>query len=285
MSVEYKVVGPSRNLGATGKAEREVGRDVLTPVLRDRRRSAIVHRLRNLRATLDMRDLPLPEGQDLENIFDRFAETYARRPLRDNAGGTMFNSSFWLFAVTAMLQPSLIVESGTFRGHSSWMMAEASPETRVVTFDVMRDRDRIRHARVEARLGDWASDPEFDALPPDTLLYFDDHISHRRRLEQAVERGGRLALLDDDVPAHALYATGAPPVPTRSMMEDRDLPPGTRCEWERNGKIYAYEFTAEDRAAGKNLIGWSVPMPDLTPVNLYVPQAPMTLVALKSQTA
>jgi hypothetical protein len=281
MTVEYRVIGRARNPGGTGKAEREAGRTVRSPALLARRRKETVALLETLIATLHERGEPPRSEESAVNIYDRFVEVYAHRPLRDNSGGTMHNSSFWVFAIAALMRPPLIVESGTFLGQSSWMMAEASPDSRIITFDIVREGDRIKDKRVEYRLGDWSADPELETLPEGTLLYFDDHISHRRRLEESVARGGTLALLDDDIPGHALYATGAPPVPTRSMMEDAELPVGTTCEWERNGKLYAYDFTEEDRASAKRHIAWSRSMPDLTPVNLYVQQSPMTLVKLR----
>jgi hypothetical protein len=282
MSVKYQVIGPSSTPAGTGKAEREVGRSVRSPVLKDRLRQETVARLQQLIEALEARELDLSGAEDATRIHDRFVASYDRRPMRDNVGGTMHNSCFWVFATAALLRPPLIVESGTYLGQSSWMMAEASPDSRIVTFDIIRERLRAKDPRVDYRLGDWSEDPEFQALPEGTLMYFDDHISHRRRIEETVARGGGLALLDDDMPGHALYATGAPPVPTRAMMEDTDLPPGTRCEWERNGKIYAYDYTKADAEAGRRHIAWSTAMPDLTPVNLYVPQSPMTLIGLRT---
>lgn len=283
MSVKYQVIGVSSTPPGTGKAEREVGRAVRSPILRARLRQETVARLRHLIEALEARDLGLSGAEDAERIYDRFVASYGRRPLRDNAGGTMHNSCFWVFATVALLRPPLIVESGTYLGQSSWMMAEASPDSRIVTFDIVRERSRAKDPRVTYRLGDWSDDPEFRELPEGTLMYFDDHISHRRRIEETVARGGTLALLDDDMPGHALYATGAPPVPTRAMMQDPDLPPGTRCEWERNGKVYAYDYTKSDAETGRRHIAWSTPMPDLTPVNLYVPQSPMTLIGLREK--
>jgi hypothetical protein len=282
MSVKYQVVGRSSNPPGAGKAEREVGRAVLSPALKSRLRQETVARLQQLIDGLSARDLGLSGAEDADRIYDRFMASYARRPMRDNVGGTMHNSSFWVFATVALLRPGLIVESGTYLGQSSWMMAEASPDSRIVTFDIVRERNRAKDPRVDYRLGDWADDPEFKELPDGTLLYFDDHISHRKRIEETVARGGALALLDDDVPGHALYATGAPPVPTRAMMQDAGLPPGTRCEWERGGKVYGYDYTKSDAEAGLRHIAWSTPMPDLTPVNLYVPQSPMTLIGLQA---
>lgn len=277
----YSVESIESEPGASGKAEREVGRRVLTESLIERSRAAVADRIGALRDRLAARGVLPEDAPTAPAVLAAFEASYDRRPLRDNAGGTMRNSSTWLFAVAALLRPAVIVECGTFKGHSSWLMAEASPDSRIVTFDVMREEGRLRDPRVEYRLGDWSDARDLDTLPEGTLCVFDDHISHRLRLEQARERGAALALLDDDYDALTLYATGSPPVPTVAMLTDPDLVAGTRCAWERPGKRYAYTVTEEDLAAGRALIAWTEAMPDLTEVNRYVAQAPMTLVGLR----
>jgi len=264
-----------------GKSEREIGRRIITPALVARARAETTARVDGLRTALAARGVLPPGGPEAAAIVERFESVYAARPLRDNAGGTMRNSSTWLFVVAALLRPSTIVESGTYKGHGSWLMAQAAPEARIVTFDVVRETDRVTAAGVDYRLGDWSDAADMRALPPDTLCVFDDHISHRLRLSEARDRGVRLALVDDDYPATALYATGSPPVPTVAMLTDPHLKPGTECVWERPGKRYRYTFEDADQAMADAAIAWIEPMPDLSRLNHYVPQAPMTLVGLR----
>lgn len=277
----YTVEGIESELPTGGKAEREVGRHLITETLVRRARAAVASRIDALRERMRDRGVLAADAPDGGAIVEAFELSYARRPLRDNAGGTMRNSSTWLFAVAALLRPSTVVECGTFRGHSSWLIAEALPDARIVTFDVMREDGRLRDPRVEYRLGDWSDAADLEPLPEDTLCVFDDHISHRLRLEQARRRGARLALVDDDYDALTLYATGSPPVPTVAMLTDPNLEAGTVCRWERPGKRYGYTVTEEDMQAGRDLIAWTEGMPDLTAVNRYVAQAPMTLVGLR----
>lgn len=277
--VIYQVEPIETEPRAGGKAEREIGRRLVAPALVARARAEVVAAVVGLRSRLAVRGVLPEDAPAAFEIVEAFERIYERRPLRDNAGGTMRNSSTWVFAVARLLQPSLIVESGTFMGHSSWLLAEAVPGARVVTFDVVREQGRLSDRRVDYRLGDWSDARDMNDLPADTLCLFDDHISHRRRLEEARVRGARLALLDDDYPATALYATGSPPVPTTAMLCDPDLIAGTECVWERPGKRFRYTVTEADVAAGRSL-AWTEPMPDLTPLNRFVPQAPMTLVGL-----
>lgn len=277
----YTVEGIESEPRAGGKAEREVGRRLVTDALVRRTSAAVAARIDALRGNLAARGVLPADAPEGAAVVEAFERSYARRPLRDNAGGTMRNSSTWLFAVAALLRPPAIVECGTFKGHSSWLMAEAAPETRIVTFDVMREDGRLRDSRIEYRLGDWSDAQDMKTLPEGTLCVFDDHISHRLRLEQARARGAALALVDDDYDALTLYATGSPPVPTVAMLTDPDLPAGTHCAWERPGKRYGYTVTEADLQAGRELIAWTEAMPDLTAVNRYVAQAPMTLVGLR----
>jgi hypothetical protein len=276
----YSVTAIETEGRATGKAEREVGRRVVTPVLARRWHRAAAERVEDLRLRLAARRVLCADAPSSDEIVARFEETYARRPLRDNAGGTMRNSSTWLFAVVSLVRPACVVECGTYMGHSSWLMAQAVPEMRVVTFDVVREHGRIRDRRVEYRLGDWSDAKDLERLPGNTLCLFDDHVSHRLRLEQAKARGARLAMVDDDYDALTLYATGSPPVPTVAMMTDPELEAGTVVEWERPGKRYSYRVSDADLVAGRELIAWTEAMPDLTPINRFVAQAPMTLVGL-----
>jgi len=277
----YDVQAIETDARASGKAEREVGRVLVTDALIRRARAAVAARIDALRERLAGRGVLAADAPDGATIVTAFERSYARRPLRDNAGGTMRNSSTWLYAVASLLRPALIVECGTFKGHSAWLMAEALPEARIVTFDVMREEGRLRDRRIDFRLGDWSDAKDLETLPANTLCVFDDHISHRLRLEQAKARGAALALVDDDYDALTLYATGSPPVPTVAMLTDPELAAGTVCEWERPGKRYRYMVTEADIAAGAALIAWSEAMPDLTEVNRYVAQAPMTLVGLR----
>ncbi|MDF1790883.1 MAG: hypothetical protein P1U88_03190 [Thalassobaculaceae bacterium] len=277
----YTVRGVESAPRATGKAAREVGRHLVTDALVRRARDAVSMRVDALRGALAQRGVLPADAPEAGAVVEAFERSYGRRPLRDNAGGTMRNSSTWLFAVAALLRPSTIVECGTFRGHSSWLMAEAAPDARIITFDVMREDGRLRDRRIEYRLGDWSDAGDLEILPQGTLCVFDDHISHRLRLEQAKARGAALALVDDDYDALTLYATGSPPVPTVAMLTDPELAAGTCCEWERPGKQYAYTVTEADLQAGRDLIAWTERMPDLTAVNRYVAQAPMTLVGLR----
>ncbi len=280
-STLYEVERFAEPSSIEGKARREVGRRVAGRLQRELAASAEAERVEGVRAAFLGRGLLPQDAPSAQAVVEGFETTYARRPLVDNTGGTMRNSAFWLYAVAALLKPATVIESGTYLGSSSWILRQAAPGARIVTHDIISHNGRITDPGVEYRIGDFSElrAAEFD--PARTLCLFDDHISHLRRLAEAARLGVRMALVDDDYPAHALYATGSPPVPTVAMLTDARLRADTEMVWERDGKRYRYTLSAEDLAGGKAIIDWTLTMPSLSEVNYFVRQAPMTFVALR----
>ncbi len=225
--------------------------------------------------------VPTPEAAALEALVDEFFEVYERRAVRDNEGGTKFADSFWLFAVTRLLDPNLIIESGTHRGHSSWLMRQACPDAAIHCFDVSFRNLLSRDPAIHYHEHDWMDETLGDADPARALCYFDDHISHAQRVREAHTRGFRRLLFDDDFPAHHLHATGHPPAPTLAMMFDDTLEDGERIEWLRHGKPRAFVFDAADAASARALIAHYAKTPDLGPLLRVRPQSGLGIVRLR----
>ena len=211
----------------------------------------------------------------------RFQDLYDGRPVRDNAGGSGFNDSLWLFALASALAPEVIVESGVHKGHSTWLFRQACPHAAIYSFDITLKKRVYIDEKTHYFESDWMSAPlPFVAPPARHLIFFDDHISHGQRLREAHARGFRCALFDDNFAAHHLYATGGPPVPTLAMLFDSDLEPGTEVRWTRNGKAYSYRFDGADRASATSLVRRMATLPDLAPLTRHSLGSGLTLLQL-----
>lgn len=209
-----------------------------------------------------------------------FEALYEARPLRDNKGGSGFNDSLWLYVLARALSPSLIVECGSFRGHSAWLFRQACPAAEIHSFDVDTSQLVHREPSVGYHQGDWSE----TALPPvaaaESLLFLDDHINHARRLGEAHARGFRRLLLDDNFPVHQLYATGHPPVPTLAMILDPALPLEREIAWTRNGKAYSCRVERAEVEAARALVERALVLPELAPLTRQPPGSALTLVKL-----
>lgn len=61
-----------------------------------------------------------------------FVEVYKTRPISKNANGMGFDHSFGLWFLARQLQPVLAIESGVFKGHSTWILRQALPNVPIV---------------------------------------------------------------------------------------------------------------------------------------------------------
>ena len=239
-----------------------------------------------LTAAAAVLDLPAPGPRRGE--IEAFLEVYARRPLTGNRHGSGFNDSLWLWLAARWLEPDLVVESGTFMGHSAWLFRQACPAAAIVTHDVeLPPAGRLRAPGVDYRLADWSAAPIAAGDPARALCFFDDHISHARRLAEARACGFALVLLDDDFPSWQLHATGAPPLPSLSMLLDEEPLDGA-IEWQRRGKHYAYdedEARRHERRVVGELVAARYRFPDLSPTTRQPPGSNLTLVRLAQKLA
>lgn len=249
---------------------------------RERRRleTALLAELRpGLLAAARCAELPAEAVPDAATLLADFLAVYERRPLADNKGGSGLNDALWLYCLARLLRPAHLIESGTWRGQSAWLFRQALPEARIETFDVAVPAEgRHETPGVIYHLQDWSAAPL--AVTDRSLAFFDDHISHARRLTEAAERGLRLALFDDNFAARHLHATGAPPVPTLAMLLDAETEPGQVIEWQRNGKVYRYDDSAARRQAARRLIADHVTLPELAGITRHPPGSGLTLVRL-----
>ncbi len=252
---------------------------MLSPAQQQRLESAIVsHLLPALTALLEgpERDVAAVASAAVADFFPLYRE----RPIRNNKGGGLIDDSLCLYLVARLLAPATIIESGTYQGHSAWLLRRACPEAEIVTFDVDPGQLRHREPDVDYRAGDWSEARLPASDPARTLVWFDDHVSHARRLLEARTRGFRHALFDDNFEAYSLYATGGAPVPTLAMTIDRGLADGEEIAWMRHGKTYRYRVDGKACAAAREAIDVYAALPDLSPITRYSPSSGMTYVRI-----
>lgn len=76
----------------------------------------------------------------LRDSVDEFLHLWERRPLRPNPQGMEINHSWATWFILRTLRPNLVVESGVWRGHSTWLIEQSLPEAQIMSFDVNLSR-------------------------------------------------------------------------------------------------------------------------------------------------
>ncbi len=223
---------------------------------------------------------PASASQRAAEAVEIFFDLYDRRPVRDNAGGSRFNDSLWIFVVARVFQPRLIVESGVLRGHSMWLLRQACPDAEIHGFDVDLNPLVYRDPAAVLHEADWSDVPFPLVDGRHALAFFDDHVDHARRIREAHGRGFRTLLLDDNFPVFNLYATGVPPVPSLAMVMDPALPLDEEIRWLRNGKVRSARIDGAAVRQARSLVERHYLLPDLAPVTRYNPGSGLTVVKL-----
>lgn len=198
----------------------------------------------DIAACPDLADLPGRDGApSVATLVREFYDLIPTSPVNAKKGGNGFNGCLQVYAVARLLKPKVLVESGVFRGQTTWILRQACPQATLFCFDVdfsnlvYKDREAIYTQ------ADW-SDFDLSSLPADeTLVFFDDHIDQGRRVLEAQGRGLTRLLFDDNAPASRIHTVGGPPIPSLDMLMDPELD-GQDLAWTYRGKRYGCHIDA-----------------------------------------
>ena len=72
---------------------------------------------------------------DIKDYIGDFLEIYEKRPIKENSGGTLSVNLFHLYYIIKKLKPNRIIESGVFKGQTTWLINEILPDTKIVGID------------------------------------------------------------------------------------------------------------------------------------------------------
>lgn len=208
-------------------------------------------------------ELGLPRRDIVADIED-FLASYPKNKAAGRARTTATGSLMWLHLLTRTLNPSLVVESGVFRGASLFTFLRATKKTtKLMAFDIDLSNLAFRNERIAYHEGDWG-----EALPratsPTDLCYFDDHINNCLRIRQAYDQGFRHVIFDDSPDVAELHRWRYPGVPTVQMVANRSVLPGEFVEWVWKDKRLTYTFREEDTHGVRPLIKAVRQLPSLS---------------------
>ncbi len=135
---------------------------------------------------------------NLQSELEAFQAIYSTRPIKDNSGGMGFNHSFALWKMLRLLKPELVVESGIWKGHSTWLIEIAVPNTKIISFDPdlsMRQyiSPNVIYAENDFQYYDWSRENL-----EHSLIFFDDHQNSYSRILLAYFFGFKKIIFEDN---------------------------------------------------------------------------------------
>ncbi|CAN4088957.1 unnamed protein product [Withania somnifera] len=153
--------------------------------------------------------------KDLIKGLEEFVPTYETRPIKNNMYGMGFDHSFGLWFITRWLKPELIIESGAFKGHSTWVLRQAMPDTPIISLTPRHPEKYLKKGPayvdenctyfagkdfVDFGNVDWGKVMKKHGIKDHSqvLVFFDDHQNELKRLKQALKAGFRHLVFEDN---------------------------------------------------------------------------------------
>ncbi|MCJ2040456.1 hypothetical protein MKK55_16110 [Methylobacterium sp. J-059] len=201
-------------------------------------------------------------GLDVPAAVRRFWTLIPTAPVRQRRGGSGFNGALQLYVAMRALAPATVIESGVFRGLTTWVIRQACPDATIHCHDPDLSNLHYRDPRAHYSTADWSTADWSQLDAATTVAFFDDHVSQGRRVIEARRLGLTRLLFDDDAAGHRIHAHGGPAHPTIAMIETlrdeagRDEARRDRAEpirWQRNGR--SFEQPADDPLAREAAAG------------------------------
>ena len=199
---------------------------------------------------------------DIKQVTEDFYGLYKNRSLTDNTHGSGFHNAFWIFLFARVMNPELIVESGVWKAHTTWLLEQACPEATIFGFD--RNLKHIEYDDLHATLieSDWGTYqfPQFNSEK--SFVFFDCHVNNAQRILEAKEKGFKHLLFDDNPPVHKIFSH-IPGIPTAAMLDSGLGIDQPEIRWTWNEEVVTRSIDIEQARKAKELIKIHQVFPDV----------------------
>lgn len=139
--------------------------------------------------------------QDMINSIDQFLEIYNKRPIKNNHGGMGSVQAFLFYFLLKQVRPKYVIESGIWKGFSTWLIQETLPNAEIHSIDPVlerieyfSDKENTFYHRQDFTTTDWGVLVE----PEETLLFLDDHQNPITRIKHCLEMGIKKIITEDN---------------------------------------------------------------------------------------
>lgn len=199
---------------------------------------------------------------NLDKIIREFFVLYQGRGHTENTHGSGFHNSFWIYLLARALNPSLIVESGVWKGHTTWLLSNACPKADLFGFDINLKKVEYNDLNAQLFEQDWKTYqfPQFN--PENGLVFFDCHVNHAQRILEAKAKGFKHIIFDDNPPVHKIFGD-IPGIPTAAMLYYGQGLESSNISWMWKGKEISKPIDLDEANQAKELIKLHHIFPDV----------------------
>ena len=135
---------------------------------------------------------------DIINELDNFLKIYNKKPIAKNIGGMTSPHCFATYFLLKYLNKPYIIESGCWKGQSTWLIENTCPNSKLLCIEPQLNRLIYRSNKAQYTKNDWTTLTLTNT--DNTLCFFDDHQNAVDRIKHAVKNGYKYLIFEDNYP-------------------------------------------------------------------------------------
>ena len=144
------------------------------------------------------------DNDELQNNFYKFLEIYKNRPINQNISGIRIEHAFALFSILKKIKPLNVIESGVYKGMSTWIIERALPDAKIFCIEPNLNKieyfsKNAKYFKKDITLINWNN-----LEKKETLVFFDDHVCFSKRIDFLKKNNFRHITFDDNLPSSAI---------------------------------------------------------------------------------
>lgn len=140
--------------------------------------------------------------EEMKAAIPEFLKLYAAKPLKNNDGGMNAPHMFATWFMLRKLNPSVVIESGVWKGQGTWLIEQTLPQAKIYSIDINLAKREYVSPRVTYYSDDFSTiDWSMISDKKDVVLFFDDHQNELERIKQGAAFGFEHFIFEDNYPA------------------------------------------------------------------------------------
>lgn len=166
-------------------------------------------------------------NKKIKEYLPEFLDLYTQQEFESNDGGMKFPQLFGMYCFLKEVNPSLVIESGIWRGLGTWMIEKTLPDADVISFDINLSfrnyiSEDVTYIKNDVSNMDW--DSFFIDFPEksldNTLLFLDDHVDFSSRLDFLEKVNMKYVIYEDNYPPQQGDCISPKQILESSLIED-----------------------------------------------------------------
>ena len=138
----------------------------------------------------------------LKKNLTPFLEIYKNRPIKNNQSGMKIDHCFALFCFLNKIKPDYIIESGVWKGQTTWLIKRVLKKSKIFSIDIdLSNReviyDDVKYLNKDISKYNWKK-----LNKNKTVIIFDDHVCFSKRLDFIKKNKFKHIIFDDNLPNH-----------------------------------------------------------------------------------